>query len=424
VTAAPRPHGRWLLVAAVVLYVATRAVVLFALESESWDTELYASYAASAIDDRRSPYTEPLPFPYPPVALWAIYTPGAIARTPPSLTQYRHGFRLEMAMFDAAAFVLFVLIVRRRRPARAGAAALVYVATTAVLGQLLFERLDIALACWLLAWLYCWIRAIDGPLAWVAAAYAALGIGISFKLIPIIIVPLLVIHELRQRQRMRLVLALASGLATAVGPFAIQLAVSGRGVLAMFATHAERHIQIESIYSTIASVAARFGAPVQVAASDGSVNLVGPVAAMLKPVSMVVLVGMVGGIAAWAWRQRAVLDGERVYRFACLTIGGAVIASHVLSPQYLLWALPILLVLALDLAADTRTLAIVAGVIVGLAAATSWISATYGSQIVPTNLPGPLTATLGHVVLGVRNLAYLGLVVWLARRMAKELSSA
>ena len=389
-----------LLVAAIVAFAVSRAAILFALEPDSWDTAVYFREATSAAP----PYTHALPVEYPPVALWAMRAPVAAARRSPSLAQYRHAFRLEMALCDVAAFALIVAIARRRRPELVGAAAAAYVAVTAVLADLLYDRLDIALAALVLAWAYAFVRS-RGSAAWTAGAYAALGLGASFKLVPLAVVPVLAAHELRDRRR----LAVAAGAfaAAAALPFLPYLP----GVLDVFRVHATRGIQIESVYASVAALAARLGVAVGVAPSAGSYNVVGPLAGALKPIATLAVLAVIALATRAAWRGRTL---DAAYRCALLGLAAATVASNVLSPQYFLWALPAALLVALEVAPARFGFA--AGWALVIAALTTWVFPYhYIPDVVPATQVGPLPETFAQVVIAARNSLYVGLVVWLAR---------
>jgi hypothetical protein len=389
---------------AVALFVGTRLVILFAVDPESWDTGLYYQ-DARGIAHGEHPYTVERPVEYPPVALWAMRLPFELARHPPSLSQYRHGFRLEMAVCDAAAFALVIAIARRRRPELVAAVAATYAVTTAILANVLYDRLDAGLALLVLGWGYSCLRS-RGSLAWTAIAYAVLGLGISFKLVPAVIVPVLAACEVRDSRRFAA--ALIAGGLLALVPFAVH-----PGALAVLRIHTVRGIQIESLPASIGSLASLLGADLVVAPSYGSFNLVGRVADVLKIASAIALLGFIAAIAVVAWRRRA-----DAYLLALATLAGATILSNVLSPQYFVWALPATYLLALEVAPER--FAVVAIGTIMIAAITAWVfPGHYIGELVPADFPAPLPATVAHLAVAIRNLVDLALVGWLTVRACR-----
>src|SRR5262249_49751132 len=151
-------------------------------------------------------------------------------------------------------FFLWLFIVQRRRPQWIGWAALSYVIVTAGLGHVLYDRLDVGLLMLLLAWAYCWLLAIEaarGSIGWSAGAYLALGLAISYKFVPVIVVPFLLLSQWRLPRRNLLLPVGVGALAVGSGvPFLIQYISSGPGVFGFLTYHAQREIQVESLYST------------------------------------------------------------------------------------------------------------------------------------------------------------------------------
>jgi hypothetical protein len=167
---------------------------------------------------------------------------------------------------------------------------------------------------------------------------------------------------------------------------------------------------------------------------DGAFNLSGPLAPLLKVVATVMVATMLGGALAFLLRTRG---GRRQgYRLSCWVIATAVIVSNVLSPQYLVWALPVMVLLALEIlpSSPTARWALAAALVV-LAAATTWlfpynyfVGATDHPSphgIVPLPLNGALApSAVGYVVLGARNVLYLLVVGWLGLILVRSASSA
>lgn len=64
-----------------------------------------------------------------------------------------------MLLADIGSFVLFALVLRRRRPGYLAWGLWAYVLSTGASGYVLLERFDVCLSFLLMAWCYCWLRA-------------------------------------------------------------------------------------------------------------------------------------------------------------------------------------------------------------------------------------------------------------------------
>ena len=201
----------WILIAvAIALFVLTRSYILLEFEPQFTDVPLYFKYAATAIDLHQIPYQENLEVEYPPLAWWTICLPRLLnehritrpqdpRQIAPILTAYCHAFRGLMFICDLASVAVLWLIVWKQRPQMTGWAVLLYTVTTAILGHLLYDRLDMGLLALFLLSVYCWIRSLDASgrtIIWTVAAYTLLGLSISYKVIPVICVPFLLLSEL------------------------------------------------------------------------------------------------------------------------------------------------------------------------------------------------------------------------------------
>ena len=324
-----------------------------------------------------------------------------------------------------------LLVLKRRAPARAAGLFLAYALCTAAMAHVLYDRLDTELWFWLIAWAYCWLRAADGGASesgWLFAAYAALGAGIAYKLVPITGLPLLVLCEWNQERRWRMLALAAAGLAVGLGlPFGVQMASSGFGAFGFLSIYFGRQIQIESLYGTLLAGLHLVGASIIVTRDSGGYNLEGGPAAALISASTLLTIAFNAGLIVWAARRgRGGFGRIESYRAALLAIVGTVILSKVLSPQFMVWALPLLLLLVAEISATDRewsalAVAGAAGVVV-IAACTTWVFPYHyfpdgsATSLVPAQLgvglPDPPWELL---VVALRNLGYLGLVVGLGK---------
>ena len=115
-----------------------------------------------------------------------------------TVEHYRDLFASEMFVCDLVAFALFLAVICRRRPELAGWLAAIYLAFTSIMCELLYGWLDVGLLMLLMAWAWCWTRSLSnehGSRRWAAAAFFVLGLSISYKVVPIIMTPYLLLGD-------------------------------------------------------------------------------------------------------------------------------------------------------------------------------------------------------------------------------------
>jgi hypothetical protein len=235
-----------------------------------------------------------------------------------------------------------------------------YTCSGFVLGEFLYSRLDllfgelIALAVLLTTYLG------RGPLL----PAVVLSCAIAFKVFPIILAPVHLIGtftcvSLRRPAILAELLKRTVVLGTVISVpwilFALQL---GRDSLSFLEVHQIRGVHIESLWGTIAILSSKLGLPVMVMAFR-SYDLVFSVAAMFKLLSWMSLLGgcmLVLSIyavkafpllARGGVRSRSIAQEDpNLFKLAILTATVLSLAvSNVLSPQYLLWLLPLTLLI-------------------------------------------------------------------------------
>jgi hypothetical protein len=383
-SALPSPWRSYAVWSAIAVFVATRIYLYGFMIAGISDVTVYFPYAVQGVDGGLLPYQD-IKVEYPPVAFWTIclprllsdwrltadelpppYDPNrpplsaeeqvAVARFNRHLNHYDWGFRFQMLAADIAAFALFGLMFARRHPGLTGWALWTYVILTVLLGYLLYDRLDIGLTMLLIVWGYCWLRA-DGTsggrrACWSAAGYAALGIGVGYKLIPIIVVPFALLVDVRQlwrrspeTGRLEAIVGPAVLLVTALGPFAYYYALVGDELGRMFAYHADRGLQIESSYATVLMLTQPWSELVCYY-DYGSWNLSGDWEQRLLGASTWLLLAVLAALGlrslAATWRGRN-YDRTTAVAMGAVAVAAATFLAKVLSPQYLIWSVPLLL---------------------------------------------------------------------------------
>ncbi len=169
----------------------------------------------------------------------------------------------------------------------------------------------------------------------------ALGLAIAVKLYPAVLLPLVVVDALRRRGRREALVVggLAAGAVVAVsGAF---LVVAPDGLARSVWRQIARPLQIESLGSGLLLALHHVaGVPLAWASGHGSQNLTGAVAVA---VAVPLAIAQVSAIA-WLWARyaRGPVSAERLVLFSAAVLAVLVALGRVLSPQFLIWLLPVI----------------------------------------------------------------------------------
>ncbi len=228
----------------------------------------------------------------------------------------------------------FTVLLRRLATGGGDRATLVWVLAVPLLGSTAYARFDL----------------LPGVLAGTALLLlarlprTALGLavaGAGVKLWPALLVP----GFLARVRRRRAAFATAAVLAVLLAGATVSVAGAGR-LLSPLAYQADRGLQIESVAATPAIVLwwhdpSRWS--IHYAASK-AYEVTGPGVPVLGALSTVATVAWALGLAyVWArvWRHRDRVGTRAVVWLSLAAVAGAVATGKVLSPQYLLWLLPL-----------------------------------------------------------------------------------
>ena len=171
-------------------------------------------------------------------------------------------------------------------------------------------------------------------------AHAALAVGATAKLYPLVLLPLLFLHVRRREGRREAVAGLVVFAAVAAAIVLPFLVLGPGGVRATAESLVRRPLQIESLGSSLLLAAHQLGVYDPTVNSDyNSQNLGGDLPDALAAVSGVALIAVLASIYL-RFARRA--DGRETLVVAAATAVVATVAlGKVLSPQFLVWLVPL-----------------------------------------------------------------------------------
>jgi hypothetical protein len=270
---------------------------------------------------------------YPPLSLPFTIVPRLFTTT---FVGYKIAFALEMLVLAAILLQMVAAWVEDHEgPNRVASRLLWAVAILTLLGRLVPTRLDLAPtlmaftgACW---WFGC--REVRGGVL--------IGLGFLTKVFPGVVAFPGLVWDLAHRHQWRFQGTLAVGLTVALGMSGWFL-LSPVNVAGLFRYHSQRGLEVGSLCSGVVLLAERaLGQSESVSFNFGSMNLDSPISLRIARLSTL---GMLAGLAAVLGRFAQTVQDQGVSA-AGLAILTFVLTSKVLSPQYLLWCVPFVLVL-------------------------------------------------------------------------------
>jgi len=290
------------------------------------DTDLYRD-VGEAILAGQAPYRD-FPIEYPPGALPAFLLPALFSSEWGG--DYRYFFAAEMAVLLVATMLLTAKVSQRLGKPWLPPALVVTVGFSILLVpyRIPTSRYDAVVAFALSA--AAWATAVRRfTLAW-----AFLGLGTLAKLTPGLATAAL--YPLRQR-RLRGTLVFVGVL---LAGFIPTFLASPSGFSNMFSYHAHRGLQIESF---AASTLLRLDQVEGIAFRYGAVETVGGLseAAAIATLPLTLALLLITGAVIWRKARRGCLGPAQFPRYAAALLLAFMVGSKVLSPQYLVWLVPL-----------------------------------------------------------------------------------
>ena len=308
-------------------------------------------------------------------------------------------FAVVMVLFMIAAGVATSLAAMDSRSIwRPYIVASIFSALVLALGVISVNRYDAAVAFVLALALLFMVRS-DWELAGIA-----LGVGFALKITPAMLLPVvLLIAPIRRAVR-----AFLGFTVTAIVPFLWVIALGGSSAASlnqMLAYHLSRPLEIESVLATPLWISHLVGtSSFSVGQAAGSQVIQTASADTIAKASLYILAGALGATFWLVWRRRrAILAEPRFILMASLaTMLASLVGSKVLSPQYFVWIIPAVALVAVDRK--------VLGAILGAALVLTQVlfPANYWA-FADSQLPGPIMLVIVRNVLVV---VAFGLSLW------------
>lgn len=296
------------------------------------DTAIYRGYG-ERITGGEVPYRD-FTVEYPPGALVPFTVPALVTS---SRHDYDAVFKTAMALGLIAAAVLIVLslIALRASIANVVFSVIAFLLGVTLLGPFVLTRFDIYAAVVTLAAVCALLhrRRVLGPLL--------LGLAIATKIYPAVLLPLLVARTWRLDGRSAALRALALSVGTSLLVYLPFAALAPDGVARSIWRQVGRPLQIESLGSAVLlALHHTLRMPLDWASGSGSQNLTGTVATVASALTTFAGAAALG----FVWVRYARGDAESDARFVQLS-AAAIVAfvtfGKVVSPQFLIWLLAI-----------------------------------------------------------------------------------
>jgi hypothetical protein len=293
------------------------------------DTPVYERYG-EAILDGQVPYRD-FELEYPPAALPAFVLP-ALAQE----DDYASLFEVVMWACAAAAIAALGLALAavEARTARLYAAICFLALAPLALGTVILSRYDLWPAALTIAALAAFIGRRE------RVGFGVLGLAVAAKIYPLVLLPVALVWVARRRGTRELWVGLgyfAGVLALCFVPFLI---LSPGGVAHSIGTQLGRPLQLESLGASLLLAAEQLGIyDATVTNSHGSQNLAGSLPdtiGWLSTAFQFVAVGLVWALFAARDRGR-----EGLLIASAASVAAFVAFGKVLSPQFLIWLLPL-----------------------------------------------------------------------------------
>lgn len=328
----PRNAAGLMAALAVGLFCASCVGLHFGFYRElSSDTVTYQQYG-EAILRGEVPYRD-FAVEYPPAALPTFILPAVVTEDG---SAYRRWFELLMVLCGAAMVALMAIVLTRVQagPARLTAALVFAAVAPLAIGRIILTRYDLWPAALTVAAL---AAVLSGR---VRLGSGVLGLGFAAKVYPALLLPLVCSFVWKRRGRREALVCATAFVVVAAACLVPFAAIAPRGAWHSLLEQGNRPLQIESFGSAVLLAAHHlFGLGIRMEESHGSQNLAGSLPDTIAAVQTVLQVAAV--VAVWIWYARGEPTGERLVWASAAAVAAFVAFGKVLSPQFLIWLIPL-----------------------------------------------------------------------------------
>jgi hypothetical protein len=305
------------------------------------DTPVYQRYGDWVIQGYM-PYKS-FSLEYPPGALPAFVLPAIGNSSKLSAadaylvrTSYRRNFEFFMAVCGLASIALAAVALRRLEASNGHAAiALGLIGLSPLmLGPVMLSRFDLWPTMLALAALV----AIVARREW--AGFGVLGLATAAKIFPVVLLPLAGVWVWKRAGWRWMTACLGIFFAVLAACFVPYVVFSPGGVWHSLSVQLQRPLQIESLGSAVlVNLHNLAGLAVTTVNGSGSQNLSGSGTATIADVQTGLQI--LALIAVWVWFARGEAGVERMVRASAAAVVAFVAFGKVLSPQYMIWLIPL-----------------------------------------------------------------------------------
>ena len=299
------------------------------------DTPTYQRYG-DAIANTLVPYRD-FGLEYPPAALPVFAMPAVLRPIEGDLSSYQRWFEAEMFVCGALSLVLMLVVLIRldADPLRLRLALGLAAGAPLLIGPVILSRFDL----WPATLTVCALAALIVDRNRLSAG--VLGVGFAAKLYPAVLLPVALAWVWKRRGGREAAIDLAIFAAIALACFLPFLIIAPHGVWDALTRQTNRPLQIESLGAGVLLVVhAITGFAITMQPGYGSQNLVGSVADTLPIVQTTVQLMAIAGV--WIWFARGPAEPDRLVRAWAAAVCAFVAFGKVLSPQFLIWLIPLI----------------------------------------------------------------------------------
>jgi hypothetical protein len=325
----PRRFTELAAVAAAALFLASWGVLHTAWydEGEIVDIPVYETYG-NAMEAGSVPYRDIRP-EYPPGALPVFVLPALLSDDQEG---FRDVFEWLMAACGAAMVLLTGVALAGLRATRSRTVFVLAFAACfpLLLGSVVLTRFDLWPAVLVAGALAALVHGRD------RVGFGVLGAAVAVKLYPAVLVPVAAAYVWRRRGRREAIVCLGLLAALIALVFLPFLVVAPGGVAHSIGRQLSRPLQIESLGSALYLAAHHLlGIDVEMRSGHGSQNLHATGTGVAAAVFSLVQIGAL----VWIWSRRPG-TAEALVRWSAAALVAFVALGKVLSPQFLIWLVP------------------------------------------------------------------------------------